>query len=394
MKKILILGAVFPEPNSTAAGSKMMQWLSFFNQQEHQIIYASTSPQTAFSEPIDKLVSKCVVVKTNDTSFDEFIQDFQPDLVLYDRFMIEEQFSWRIREYAPNCVHILETQDLHFLRYSREKQLSEYNPTTKRELAAILRCDLTAIISDFEMQFLREKFPFVTDKIFYFPLCYTVDKNWHFGINQRKDFCFIGNFLHEPNRQSVLFLKQIWKDIRNQLPEVNLHIYGAYPNQQIMQLHNEKEGFLVHGRAQNVRDVMLHSKVLLAPIQFGAGLKGKLLESMRFGLPSVTTPIGAEGISDTAYWNGKIVTLDHFVNAAIQVYQAEDSYISYQKNGVSILENQFDIHKFQSQITDLITTCSSDVNQWRNQHFLSEILTHHRQQSVRYLSKWIQEKNK
>ena len=116
------------------------------------------------------------------------------------------------------------------------------------------------------------------------------------GFENRKNFVSIGNFLHEPNWQTVLKLKQIWKNIRKKLPETELHIFGAYPSEKVFQLHNEKEGFIVKGRAESVEKIFNEYRVLLAPIPFGAGLKGKLWESMNFGIPNITTSVGAEAM--------------------------------------------------------------------------------------------------
>lgn len=394
MKKALIVGTVFPEPKSSAAGTKMMQWLELFLSNDFAITYASTSSSGGFSADISGYVVQKMVVKVNDTSFDTFVQDLQPTVVLYDRFMTEEQFSWRVRAASPQTVHLLETQDLHFLREAREKNISFFSTTAKRELAAILRCDLSFLISEFEMQLLHHNFPFVSDKIHYFPLCYKRNTSWKLGTHQRTGFCFIGNFLHAPNRDAVLFLKKIWKEIRNKIPTAKLHIYGAYPSQQILQLHQEKEGFLVHGRAKSVKDVFLQHKVLLAPISFGAGLKGKLLESMQYGIASVTTPLGAEGISTYPKWNGEITNLDTFAESAIAVYNTEENYSDYQQIGINILEDKFDASLFVPEIRAKINSLIQNISNWREHHFLSEIMNYHRQQSVRYLSKWIEEKNK
>lgn len=392
MKKLLVIGTVFPEPASSAAGTKMMQWLSFFQRNNYQIAYASTSPESEFSADLSPFVSEQKVIKVNDDAFSDFILSYTPDIVLYDRFMVEEQFGWRIREVLPSVVHLLETQDLHFLRESRLKNSSFLNQTTKREIASVLRCDLSFIISGFEYDFLLDNFPFLDGKLFYFPLCYEGNEASSIPVSGRKDFCFIGNFLHEPNRQASLFIKKIWKEIRRELPDVDFHLYGAYPNQQILQLENKKEGFFVHGRAASVAEVFSKHKVLLAPLLSGAGLKGKLLEAMQLGIVSVTTPIGSEGIGNAENWNGKVVEKEELTAAATELYRDDSGYEIYQQNGFEILKEKFNISQFEKPVSESIETILKDVNHWRQKHYLSEILNHHRQQSVRYLSKWITSK--
>lgn len=101
--------------------------------------------------------------------------------------------------------------------------------------------------------------------------------------------------MHPPNWDSVLFLKErLWPEIRIELPKAEIHIYGAYPDQNAQNLNNPKDGFIIKGRAENVISTLSNYRVLLAPLRFGAGQKGKLLDAMRAGLPNITTQIGSE----------------------------------------------------------------------------------------------------
>ncbi len=109
------------------------------------------------------------------------------------------------------------------------------------------------------MNLLIEKFKFDENILFYLPLFGEVKKP-KTSFSERKNFISIGNFLHEPNWQTVLQLKKLWKDIKKQLPEAEIHIYGAYATGKVFQLHNEKEGFIVKGRAENVESVFNQAK--------------------------------------------------------------------------------------------------------------------------------------
>ena len=80
---------------------------------------------------------------------------------------------------------------------------------------------------------------------------------------------------------------QIWDLIRDKIPFVEIHLYGAYPTQQVLQYTNSKKGFYVHGFVDDATKVLINSKVLLAPLRFGAGIKGKLIEAMTTGTPSI-----------------------------------------------------------------------------------------------------------
>ena len=403
MKNLVIIGKVFPEPNSTAAGSRMIQLMDLFLAQNYQITFLSTA---TISENSFDLSSKNISFQNivlNDSSFDELIKNLNPDIVVFDRFTTEEQFGWRVSEQVPNAVKILDTEDLHFLRTAREKAFKQnrnlehldlINDVFKREIASILRCDLSLIISEFEMNLLIEKFRIDENILFYLPLFGEVKKP-ETSFSERKNFISIGNFLHEPNWQTVLQLKKLWKNIKNQLPEAEIHIYGAYASEKVFQLHNEKEGFIIKGRAESVETVFSQAKVLLAPIPFGAGIKGKLLESMQFGLPNVTSAVGAEAMHGNLDWNGFITDNEtEFVEKAVLLYQDENLWQKSQENGYKIVENRFKKELFEPHFIHKIQEISENLESHRNQNFLGQILQHHTLQSTKYLSKWIEEKNK
>lgn len=403
MKNLVIIGKVFPEPNSTAAGSRMLQLMDLFLSQNYQITFLSSA---SISENSFDLSSKNIHFQNivlNDSSFDELIKKINPEIVIFDRFTTEEQFGWRVSEQVPDAIKILDTEDLHFLRSAREKAFKQnknlqnsdlINDVFKREIASILRCDLSLIISEFEMNLLKNQFR-IDEKILHYLPLFTEIKKSETPFSERKNFVSIGNFLHEPNWQTVLQLKKIWKNIKNQLPEAEIHIYGAYATEKVFQLHNPKEGFIIKGRAENVETIFNQAKVLLAPIPFGAGIKGKLLESMQFGLPNVTSTIGAEAMQENFDWNGFITDNEtEFVKKAILLYQDENIWQKSQKNGYQIAENLFKKELFENDFNEKINWISEHLSEHRNANFLGQILQHHSLQSTKYLSKWIEEKNK
>lgn len=124
-QRLLILGTVWPEPESSAAGTRMMQLLDFFLANEFEITFACSASNLEFSEDLKTLGIKTENIKINDSDFDRLIQDLKPDIVLFDRFMTEEQFGWRVSEHCPEALKILDTEDLHSLRYARHKALKK-----------------------------------------------------------------------------------------------------------------------------------------------------------------------------------------------------------------------------------------------------------------------------
>ena len=156
-------------------------------------------------------------IELNSSSFDDFVIELNPTIVLFDRFMVEEQFGWRVSESCPNALKLLDTEDLHCLRQARQLAVKEnreftyeylFSDVAKREIASILRCDLSLMVSEFEMELLQKQFKISKDLLFYLPI-FAERLNEILSFAERNDFVFIGNFLHEPNWDCVKYLSLI-----------------------------------------------------------------------------------------------------------------------------------------------------------------------------------------
>jgi len=402
--RVLVLSNVWVEPTSSAAGSRMLQLLQLFLEQGWTVTYASTASESSHAFDLPSHGIETVSIQINDVSFDAFAKEKQPNIVLFDRFMVEEQFGWRIAQQCPDALRILDTEDLHCLRKARQLAIREsrnfkerdlQSDVAKREIASIYRCDLTLMISLYETDLLQSFFKVPRKLLHYIPFLMESLSVEFSTYAERVHFVSIGNFLHPPNWDAVLVLKElIWPKIRKQLPEAQLHIYGAYPSEKVQQLHNEKEGFVVKGRVEDAKQVLSQARVLVAPLRFGAGLKGKFFDAMQTGTPSVTTAIGAEGISQDLEWCGAVE--DDFINfakACIQLYTDTTLWNIAQKNGTTILQQNFNKEQFERPFIDAILRLHKNIAVHRTSNFTGQMLHHHLLQSTKYMSKWIEAKN-
>lgn len=408
-KHLLIIGFVWPEPKSSAAGSRMMQLIKAFQLEEYQIIFASPCAKNDNAFNLESIGVKQVSIKLNDSSFDDFIKNINPNIVLFDRFMMEEQFGWRVVEQCPDTLRILDTEDLHSLRKGRHQAFKDnvafdesylFNDIAKREIASIYRCDLSLIISEAEMEILKNQFKVDESLLLYLPFMLKPIAEEEIKMlpkfEERNHFVTIGNFLHKPNYNAVLYLKEtIWPLIRKQLPKAELNIYGAYASQKVNQLHNKSQGFLIKGYAEDANEVLQKSKVCLAPIRFGAGLKGKLVDAMQNGTPCVTTTIGAEGMYGSLEPNGCIEDDPKvFVDNAVSLFQNEDLWRSKQQNGFQIINQRFNQENLELRFLKAVEQSIKNLKENRFKNFTGQMIQHQSMQSTKYMSKWIEEKNK
>ncbi len=407
--KVLIIGHVWPEPNSSAAGSRMMQLVDVFLRRGYAVHFACTAQRGINASDLRSMSVQTHDIKLNDSSFDAFAEALNPQIVVYDRFMIEEQFGWRIAKNCPYALRILDTEDLHGLRNARAEVLKKKQPftedflvndTAKREIASMYRCDLSLIISEFEMELLQNFFGVPKNLLVYLP--FMVEKigesettSWK-PFEERTDFMTIGNFKHLPNYDAVLYLKEeIWPLIRKQLPQARLRIYGAYSTIKIEQLHNEKEGFLICGHVASSWEATENAKICLAALRIGAGLKGKILEAMQCGTPCVTTSIGAEGLNGDLDFNGNIEDdSEKFAAAAIELYTNKEKWLNAQQSGSIIINNRFIKENWSKALIEVVENTISNLNKHRLQNFTGAMLKHQSLQATKFMSKWIEEKNK
>ncbi len=410
MQRVLILGKVWPEPGSSAAGSRTLQLMDVFKKHGCEIVFASPATTNENSASLTVYNANTKQVNINDSAFDDWLKQIKPDMVMFDRFTTEEQFGWRVHAFCPEALKLLDTIDLHCLRLARHQALKENremqtsdlleSDVALRELASIYRCDISVMISLEEMKLLTQVFKVPEDILHYTPfLPESSEQRKRLQIpryEERDYFISIGNFLHAPNWDAVLQLKtKIWPLIRQQIPDAKLHIYGAYASEKVYELNAPAQGFLVMGRAENAMQVMLNARVCLAPLRFGAGMKGKLLEAMIAHTPSVTTWVGAEAMYGNHEWAGAICSGDEsFVDMAVKLFNEKKTWEEAVQNGLKILTDIFDTPKHTLLLIDKIKTVSQNLKAHRLGNFTGAMLKHQNNAATKYMAMWIEEKNK
>lgn len=360
-------------------------------------------------------------------------------VVVFDRFFAEEAYSFHFHVERPDILRVLDMQDMHSLRYHREdlvkrmdsrcghdkfacfkdyayltstpkaphsdaSNMSSKNPESllMRELSAIHRSDLTLVCSPFEHDLLTHKFgidpgklviaPFFTEKGTEGYPCGDGESQDRNCYENRRDFVAIGGFKHRPNVDQVFMLKHLWPKLKSMVPDAKLHIYGALPPLRVQQLNDRANDFLVHGYVDNLYTALGCSRVLLAPLRFGAGIKGKIIDAWRFGCPTVTTPIGAEGIGENQEnWGGVVATDEEdFISAASKLYNDKEAWNLSQNNARHLLSVYFDAKTNLSRVHSAIVRAVENLDSRRSEDFVSAMLWQSSMRSTEYMSRWIE----
>jgi glycosyltransferase involved in cell wall biosynthesis len=425
---VLFVGFVWPEPSSSAAGQNITSYMRSCLDMQWQVSFCCAAEKTERSHNLTNMGIGISNIKLNCNSFNLHVLDIKPDIVIFDRYLSFEQFAWRVKESCPNAMLVLDAEDLHCLREARHTLSKQnikdgtqnefmqnneilkpnnlsilYNDVTLRELACVYQSDLTLVLSSFEKELLQNHFNVPHNQVCHLPFildaCDESDKISKDLFTQKKNFVFIGNFRHAPNYHAAKILREnCWPQIRNILkknePDISCHVYGAYMSPKAKQLENKNIGFLLHGYAQSQFKVISEARVMLAPISFGAGVKGKLLDAMQCSTPSVTTPIGSEGISELP-WPGVVASsIDSFVSSAVDLYSNQSQWEASNKQGQQILQADYNSIDNRQKFGKYLSEKFTHFVEHRKTNFAQKLLGHHQFQTSKYMSQWIEAKNK
>lgn len=221
------------------------------------------------------------------------------DVVYITRYYVAKNHLSLVRQYAPQAKVLFCNADLHFLRELREainsndKELLKKAYTIRdQELSVMREVDVSLSYNAIEHAVVLSHNAADT-KITTCPWVVDVVDNTP-SFSERSGIAFLGGFGHPPNKAAVLFfITQVMPILRIQLPEVKFHVYGSNVPEDIRQL--QSSDVIIEGYIEDVADVYNQCKVFVAPLQVGAGIKGKVIDALAHGTPSVLTPIAAEG---------------------------------------------------------------------------------------------------
>ncbi|GLQ92628.1 glycosyltransferase [Dyella acidisoli] len=265
--------------------------------------------------------------------------------VLLCRLAIAAPYLAPTRRLAPQAMCIFDTVDLHFLREQRAAEVSgsqrmrrQSLSSRQRELALVRDSDVSFVVSPVELDMLRKELPNS-----HIELVSNIHEIHGRGapFSQRRDLLFVGGFGHPPNEDAVRwFSAEILPLLRARDPSMLLHIAGDITPEARQAL--DQQGIELHGRVDDLSELMNRCKVSVAPLRFGAGVKGKVNMAMSYGLPVVVTPIAAEGMHLSDGRDAKIATTAiEFAEAVWHVYHDEALWTRLSDVGISNVQQHF-----------------------------------------------------
>jgi O-antigen biosynthesis protein len=340
-KNILVIDHYIPSPDRDSGSLRIFQILKILRQLGHCVTFipdnlAKVMPYTGELQKRGIEVVYHPYVKKLSDYLISHGSGF--DAVVLSRCDFARKHIADVRLHAPQSRIIFDTVDLHFLREDSEARLTG-DPEARRkaqekqrlEHELIEQADETWVVSCLEQQLLQKKQPNKSIQV----VSNIVDipgSNRPFAL--RRDWLFIGGFQHRPNIDAVLFfVKEIYPLLSEHLRDAKFYIIGDKPPPEVAALATER--IVVAGLQRDVRPFFDTVKLSVAPLRFGAGVKGKINQSMAFGVPVVATSMAIEGMELKD--REDILVADEpeaFARALIKLYQSEELWTRLSENGI------------------------------------------------------------
>lgn len=342
VSRILIIDSSTPKPDRDAGSLSTFNLLKIYLDLGYDVTFIPSDLLYFgdYTESLRELGVRCLQ-RPEINSVKEHLQKegSEYDFVVLCRAPIAALYIADIRRYASSAKILFDTIDLHYLREEREANLDGSQEKIRAaenakqwELDIIRQCDVTIVLSSVEIEILKKEADDADIRLI--PLIFVENVYEIPSFDERRDFLFIGGFPHTPNVDAVLyFCDEILPLIRKRLPDIKFHIIGNEPPTQVLELANH-DGVIVHGYMKDVTPMFRMCRLSVAPLRYGAGIKGKIATSLANGVPVIATKLAVEGMEIEV---GKHVLVaddpQQFADSFIHAYESKDLWSHLSENG-------------------------------------------------------------
>jgi len=360
--KLLMIDRIYPRPDMDSGSIDCLNYIGLFQEFGYRVFFAADEEYNIEPEIYKNLEEQGILCLnpadylTIEKFIDSEIEGFSA--VFLSRVFSGGRFYEWIRKRGPEVKIIFNTVDLHFIREMREAKVKEDSDKFHRALKTIARerylagqCDATIIVSDFERKYLEEGIS--KAKIFHIPLmrdCPGSGKDF----SERNGICFIGNYLHSPNMDALeFFLDQIWPLVLNKKPLYRFYIIG--PNLPEDIIERKDPNVEIFGHVSDLRDCLDRMRLSVAPLRYGAGVKGKVVTSLAHGLPCVASDVAVEGMElvkglHVAVENNPVA----FADRVVELHDDRDLWTGFSNEGWLFCAHNYSIQAGRERVADLL----------------------------------------
>jgi glycosyltransferase involved in cell wall biosynthesis len=362
-KTILIIDDNLPQHDKSSGSKRLFELIKIFKSSALNVIFMpndglKTEP---YGQQLKQLKVDVLLYSPNRKAMLKNLKSLlkEIDYAWISRPILNKEFQKIIKKSAKAKI-IFDTVDLHYIRIERQAE-NENNKKLrikalkfkKLELDLAKKADATITITAIEQKLLENE---NINNVFTIPNIHELNPSpKEISFEQRNGLVFIGGYMHEPNVDAVKWLiTEIMPTVWSKLPDVKVHLLGSYPTSDVLNLTNKL--VFVPGYVEDVSNYFYTAKIFVAPLRYGAGMKGKIGQSLEFGLPVVTTNIGAEGMNLIDGENVSIADeTQDFANKIINLYENPQLWHKMKANAEKSLANYAPI-RVKEQLVKLLNS--------------------------------------
>lgn len=360
-KRVLVLDDLVLMPDNDSGSLRMFNLLQVFKKLGYKVsfIAKTLAYHPVYTRRMQSIGIECFYLPYLESIHSHLIaHGHLYDVVLLSRVNVAEQFIDTAKKYCTNAMILFDTVDLHFLREQRQalinqdkQQLAAAERLKLQELSTARKADKTLLVSPAEIELFKQEAPDVP-----VALLSNIHQNQEtvYGYQERKDILFIGGFEHRPNADAMeFFINEIFPILHSLKTDLKLLIIGSNIPPKIAA--HASSHIIIKGFVSDIKPIFDRIRLSIAPIRYGAGVKGKINTSMTYGVPVVATTVAAEGMNLTHDKDILIAdTPEDFARQIVRAYDDEQLWISLSNSGKVNIEEHFSFAVAERQLRNIL----------------------------------------
>jgi len=354
-KLALIIEEAVPTPDKDSGSVRMVAMIKSLQSLGYKVTFWPNN-LTKLSPYTDNLQQMGVEVVYGNIDFMQFsrLYGHAYDLVIMSRPEICARYINICKTLYTNAKLVYDTVDLHYVRLARQAEIEVANAEQLNEQSKwyellekglMQRVDATIVVSNKEVELLQSEG--VAGTIAVISNIHSIKEGaYKVGFDNRRDIVFVGNYAHLPNRDAIRwFMSDIFPNVNKKLPDVNLIVVGAnLPDDLAKELKQKNINLRGFVSDTELATILTSARVFIAPLRYGAGVKGKIGQAVEYGLPVVTTDIGSEGM----HLKHEVSCLEankaeDFAKSITRLYADKSLWNKLRKNAKESLADHFSI---------------------------------------------------
>ncbi|WP_196137731.1 glycosyltransferase [Aliikangiella sp. G2MR2-5] len=365
--KLLIVDAIFPTPDQDAGSLTVWYYLKIFRNLGMDITFIPTNLNYSpgYVEQLQAIGVRCLY-RPYVSNLEEYFLNVKEnfDIVMLYRVWEGGRLIELVKKKLPRAKIIFDTVDLHFVREEREAMLETKEDvsraklvkaaqTKSRELYLLEAADTSIVVSYYEEKFLKKSFNIKNTTVL--PIILDVP-GCKRGFDDRKDIAFIGGYQHTPNVDAVLyFFENIWAEVKRSIPGIKFYVIGSKPTKELLRLSEKDEDIIVTGFVEELDPYLDRLRLTIAPLRFGAGIKGKVGSSLSYGVPCITSKVASEGMG---LKNGRDILMsstdEEFVQNLLSAYSDKVLWEKLSTNGIQFVKENYSVEVMTTKLSNLL----------------------------------------